>query len=696
MADVTKTITLKVEVEQSPANAAANTKKQIDAIGDSATKAGKQAKAASGEMAAGFKSLEAQAGALPGPIGNVANALGGVRQGVTAFAKGLGTLRGAIIATGIGALAVVLGSLAAYFSESEKGAQKLRVATAFLKGIMEAFVNVLEKVGGTLVKLWEEPKAVIKDFANSIKTYILDNFNLILSGVGSLGSAMVKVFKGDFAGAVDAAIKGVKELGEGVLKLNPMTGSLIAQGGLMADLGSEAINTANSFTALEKKLNSIKVAERELTVERARSNKTIAEARLIADDVNRSTEERIAAVRRAGKVEAEVAAQEQKIAADRLAYINGKIAADGKGEELLNDRAAAEARIFELERENIMRRKRLQTEEIALLGEAAAAKKEIDDAEVARLKAIDEAAAAKKKNDAAAKKAIDEAEAERLKALDEAQAAKKAIDDAEAERLKAERDERLKNELIQLADLKVAAIADEQTREEAAATLAFERKTALIIDEGEVEKALRTALEDELGTTLTGIRKKYSDIALAKAKETAAKEIATAQTVAAAKMNAAQATGSAVIGIGKVVSAAMSDNAETAKAIATAEVWINAAVATASAISKAVQSSITPYDMIANIAVAVGTVAAAIASTITILDGAVIPNGNGSGSVGSTPSFTSTAPSAQPVSTNVTGLVNTQQAELQPIQAFVVETQMTGSQGNVAQIYSQATFGLGG
>jgi len=43
----------------------------------------------------------------------------------------------------------------------------------------------------------------------------------------------------------------------------------------------------------------------------------------------------------------------------------------------------------------------------------------------------------------------------------------------------------------------------------------------------------------------------------------------------------------------------------------------------------------------------------------------------------------------------MTELGNAQQADLAPIQAFVVETQLTGSQNNINQIQSQATFGYG-
>ena len=89
----------------------------------------------------------------------------------------------------------------------------------------------------------------------------------------------------------------------------------------------------------------------------------------------------------------------------------------------------------------------------------------------------------------------------------------------------------------------------------------------------------------------------------------------------------------------------------------------------------------------------VGSVVGAIASATSILD-SVPGGGSASGAVAGVASATS-APSVQPVTTNTTQLNNTEQAELQPIQAYVVETAITGSQGNVTQIESQATFGGG-
>jgi len=610
MADVNKEIGLRIDIEVGKLNdQIGGVEAKILGLQEQIDKMRKGSKNTTSEMAAGFKSVEAQASALPGPIGQVANALGSVREGVSAFGGSLKSLRGAIASTGILALAVALASLYAYFTESEKGAQQFRVALGYLKGAFEAIVNVGEKIGETLVNAFRNPLQALKDLGNGIMFFLTNP----TKAIGDIGRAI-------------------------------------------ADIGKEARESANAFAEVARQLNALKVAERELNVERAMANKTIAEARLIADDINRSVDERIKAIRKAGAVESEVAAEEMRIAEARLAVIEQRLKVEGREESILDEQAQARARIYELERENIMRRKRLQTEEISLLREAAASKK-----------------------------ASDEAEAERLKALA-----------AEREKAWADEQARYKAHLTTLSDLKVENIESDEERERQAEILAFERKIAAIQGQGEMEMAIREQMQIALHNKLQAIDTKYRAQEEAASDAAVKEEIRRAEELAQARMNAAQQSGNTLIGIGKIVTAAMADNAEVAKGIATAEVWINAATATAAAISKAVQSSATPYDMIANIAVAVGTVAGAIASTIEILNKADIPGGGGGAAIGNMPSFTASAPQGAAVSTNVTGLVNTQQAELQPIQAFVVETAMTGTQSNIEQIYGQATFGLGG
>jgi len=69
-----------------------------------------QAKKSTDQIKGGFDAAGKQASALPGPVGRAAQAfqsmVGGIKSGIAV----LKTLRGALIATGIGALVVVIGS----------------------------------------------------------------------------------------------------------------------------------------------------------------------------------------------------------------------------------------------------------------------------------------------------------------------------------------------------------------------------------------------------------------------------------------------------------------------------------------------------------------------------------------------------------------------------------------------------------
>jgi hypothetical protein len=134
------------------------------------------------------------------------------------------------------------------------------------------------------------------------------------------------------------------------------------------------------------------------------------------------------------------------------------------------------------------------------------------------------------------------------------------------------------------------------------------------------------------------------------------------------------------------------ENTAAAKTLAVAEIAISTAVSIAGAIKTATQASATPWDMIAGIAAGIAAVVAGIASATAILDTADVPGPSAAGAVSS---VAASAPQITPVTTNTTQLGNTQQAELAPVQAYVVETQITGSQTNINQIESQSTFGGG-
>jgi hypothetical protein len=134
------------------------------------------------------------------------------------------------------------------------------------------------------------------------------------------------------------------------------------------------------------------------------------------------------------------------------------------------------------------------------------------------------------------------------------------------------------------------------------------------------------------------------------------------------------------------------------KTIAIAQIAIDTARSLSSAITAATSAAAAtgPGAVVATpvfIATQIATVLAAVGQAIGVLNSAP---GGGSASLPSVSVPTAAAaPSFNPVTTNTTELGNAEAAELAPIQAYVVETQLTGSQNNVNQIEGQATFGGG-
>lgn len=135
------------------------------------------------------------------------------------------------------------------------------------------------------------------------------------------------------------------------------------------------------------------------------------------------------------------------------------------------------------------------------------------------------------------------------------------------------------------------------------------------------------------------------------------------------------------------------------KTIAIAQIAVDTARSLSSAIASATSaaSATGPGAVVATpvfIATQIATVLAAVGQAVAVLNTA---GGGGTATVPSvnTASVSAAAqvPNINPVTTNTTELGNTQAAELAPIQAFVVETQLTGTQNDVSQIEGQAEFG---
>jgi hypothetical protein len=260
------------------------------------------------------------------------------------------------------------------------------------------------------------------------------------------------------------------------------------------------------------------------------------------------------------------------------------------------------------------------------------------------------------------------------------------------ERIKSQESEQLTNqaalekELFDLQqELRVATL-EEREKELEELEIYYDRldEIARLASDTSVDLvAARNEAIDELN-------EKHRSEDLAKDKAAKAKLKAAEKKLADDKIAVAQSLGNVLGGIAAAIEGESKAAVAARKVLAVAQIAIDTATAIVGAISQA-QSVPYPGNLVA-IATGVAAVVAGIASATTTLNTANVP-GPSAPPPPPPPSLSAPSPNFSGISTNTTELGNTEQAELMPIQAFVVETGITGSQENVNQIEGQATFG---
>jgi hypothetical protein len=264
-------------------------------------------------------------------------ATGGAISGFTGMAKtlkgvvtGLKTMRGALIATGLGALVVLLGSIVAAFTTTEEGANK--------------FNKILGQIGVVTGNVMD----VLTEFGN---------------GILSLGSVFTKVFEGDFSGAIDA-------VGD-------------AFQGFTSKVSNFAKETAKELEIAARISGILEAAqedERRLKIERAQADQD--RARLLEQAVDKekyNTQQRISFLQQASQIEQDITNKEIKLAQKKLDAQILQNGLSGSQTKDLNAEAELRASLITLETARLSKLKEVTSQVLALNAEAAAARKaEID------------------------------------------------------------------------------------------------------------------------------------------------------------------------------------------------------------------------------------------------------------------------------------------------------------------------------
>lgn len=262
-----------------------------------------------------------------------------VKQGFGTFTgvakKSFATIRAGIMSTGIGALLVAVGSLVAWFTKTKVGA--------------EALERIFAGVGAAV--------------------------SVIIDRVAKFGSAIVKVFEGDFKGA-----------GKDVW--NTFKG-----------IGKEIIADTTAAIVLKKALQGLRDSERELNVETAQRRTEIEKLKLIAEDVTKTEVERLEASRKAFNIEKELLDKRVKNAEEAIRIQKRQMKSSNAMAEDLDALAELEINLANIKGESFTKQIELNNKINQIEAETEAKRKEahglrmqqIEDEKAAREKAAQDA-----------------------------------------------------------------------------------------------------------------------------------------------------------------------------------------------------------------------------------------------------------------------------------------------------------------
>lgn len=190
--------------------------------------------------------------------------------------------RASLIATGIGAFVVILGSLVAYLATTQAGIDKVNRVLTPLKEVMGTLLGVVEDFGKDMFEAFSNPKQLIIDLGNMIKQNLINRFT-------ALGKIIESAMDMDWKGVAD----GVIQAGTGV---EDLTGKVKDFGDQVNKTFGEAWERGQEIEKIQQNLNK---TEAEYIKQQAALKREFEEQNKLADDQTKTAAEREAAAKKA-------------------------------------------------------------------------------------------------------------------------------------------------------------------------------------------------------------------------------------------------------------------------------------------------------------------------------------------------------------------------------------------------------------
>jgi len=330
----------------------------------------------------------------------------GLNTAVEKTSKGFKGMGNALKAAGIGLAIAAFAKLSEVFNENQKVANFFNTTFEALSLAFNDFFNFLNDNVGTVIDyfkgLFQDPVTSLKNFGIAIKNNLIERVRSALDALGFLGDAVVKVFKGDFAGAAEAAKNAGKELVDVVTGVDNSFEKIAAAAPAVvkgiSDYAKSTVQAARDTVELNRAAE-IGIAQNRIILEQ--KDREAEKLRQIRDDETKTIKQRIKANNDLAKVLDEQeklmlanaqavidAAQAQfdknQNDENQIALLDARAEKEGilaqiegfRSEQLINrislEREAAELREESLEREIELENEAREAREEKLLGIAAA------------------------------------------------------------------------------------------------------------------------------------------------------------------------------------------------------------------------------------------------------------------------------------------------------------------------------------
>lgn len=259
-------------------------------------------------------------------------ALTGLAHGSNLFVKSLSLMKSAIHATGIGALAIGLASVVAFFARTKKGADLFNRGLAILGATTSVITDRFAAVGESIFNAFNNPKQAVIDLWEIVKTNIINRFKavpLLFKAVGkSIEAALTfdtekqKEALGEFGTALTQITTGLDE--------NQQTNVFDS----VVDTLKEIKEESKVMDDLTVSSQNLRDRQNELTVSMAKTRAEIKKYNLIAEDTTKTFNERFEAAQKEGELE-------RKLLQERLS-LQGALVTNLKARQALGNNLASD------------------------------------------------------------------------------------------------------------------------------------------------------------------------------------------------------------------------------------------------------------------------------------------------------------------------------------------------------------------